>query len=341
MFNLSENLKNLRVSRGFTQEQSAELLGVSKQSVSRWENGVTYPDITLLPALASFYETTVDDLLGNGQEETAKEKDLYFQKRQQAHNKGDLREAYDLSQQLYDRFPNDRAVLNCVMRDSYLMGLHNMDDKRQAYLERSVAVSRRFLLLTEDMEERCRAIGNIAVCCKLLHDYEQALEWLNKLPSMWSAIENTALSIYDRETLKDDIPCSLDAVLHLLDRLIYASLDDRPQAEQLAILQKIPALYELLFERGDYAYYYAFLAKTYLKIAALSGDDAATEMMVCAQRCAEKYDRQTDSRHTSLLFRDQPITPSEWTKSFRGTMTEWLADSIDQDERLKRLRQKA
>ena len=53
MFNLSENLKALRVSRGFTQEQAAELLGVSKQSVSRWENGVTSPDITLLPALAS------------------------------------------------------------------------------------------------------------------------------------------------------------------------------------------------------------------------------------------------------------------------------------------------
>ena len=75
MFNLSENLKALRVSRGFTQEQAAELLGVSKQSVSRWENGVTFPDITLLPALASFYETTVDDLLGNGREETAKEKE--------------------------------------------------------------------------------------------------------------------------------------------------------------------------------------------------------------------------------------------------------------------------
>ena len=100
MFNLSENLKALRVSRGFTQEQAAELLGVSKQSVSRWENGVTCPDVTLLPALASFYETTVDDLLGNDREETAKEKDLYFQKRQQAHHEGNLREAYDLSQQM-------------------------------------------------------------------------------------------------------------------------------------------------------------------------------------------------------------------------------------------------
>ena len=341
MFNLSENLKALRVSRGLTQVQAAELLGVSKQSVSRWENGVTCPDITLLPALASLYETTVDGLLGSGWEGTAKEKDLYFQKRQHAHHEGNLREAYEISQQLYDRFPNDRAVLNCVMRDSYLMGLNDTDGRMQSYLERSVAVSRRFLLLTEDMEERCRAIGNVAVCYKLLGDYEQALEWLNKLPSMWSVIENTSLSVYDQETLKDAVPCSLDAVLQLLDRLINASIDGRPQAEQLAILQKLPALYELLFEQGDYAYYNAPLSRTYLKIAALSGDAAATEMLERTQKCAENYDRQTDGRHTSLLFRNHPITPSEWTKASRKTRTELVADSISRDDRLKRLAQKA
>lgn len=128
---------------------------------------------------------------------------------------------------------------------------------------------------------------------------------------------------------------------YLLNRLINASIDGRPQAEQLAILQKLPALYDLIFEQGDHAYYNAPLAWTYLKIAALSEDSAATEMLARAQRCAQNYDRQTDALHTSLLFRDHPITPSEWTKPFRGTMTEWLADEINQDDRLKSLWQKA
>ena len=52
MFNFGENLKNLRISKGFTQEQVAGLLDISKQSVSRWENNITYPDITFLPILA-------------------------------------------------------------------------------------------------------------------------------------------------------------------------------------------------------------------------------------------------------------------------------------------------
>ncbi len=56
------NLRRLRLEKGYTQEQLAELLGVSAQSVSRWECGNTLPDVLLLPSLAQLYGITVDDL---------------------------------------------------------------------------------------------------------------------------------------------------------------------------------------------------------------------------------------------------------------------------------------
>lgn len=58
----SENLRKLRLSKQYTQEQVAELLKVSPQSVSRWECGNTFPDIMLLPEIARLYSVTVDDL---------------------------------------------------------------------------------------------------------------------------------------------------------------------------------------------------------------------------------------------------------------------------------------
>lgn len=58
----SDNLKRLRSEKGFTQEQIAEKLGVSAQSVSRWECGNTLPDVLLLPEIARVYGITVDDL---------------------------------------------------------------------------------------------------------------------------------------------------------------------------------------------------------------------------------------------------------------------------------------
>lgn len=58
----SDNLRRLRLQKQVTQEQTAEALGVSPQSVSRWECGNTYPDVMLLPRIARLYGVTVDDL---------------------------------------------------------------------------------------------------------------------------------------------------------------------------------------------------------------------------------------------------------------------------------------
>lgn len=57
-------IKELRVSKGRTQEQFAADIGVSVQTVSRWENGVNYPDLSILPILASYFKVTTDYLLG-------------------------------------------------------------------------------------------------------------------------------------------------------------------------------------------------------------------------------------------------------------------------------------
>lgn len=58
----SKNLKRLRIAKNLTQEQAAEALGVSAQSVSRWECGTTLPDVTMLPQIARLYCVTIDDL---------------------------------------------------------------------------------------------------------------------------------------------------------------------------------------------------------------------------------------------------------------------------------------
>ena len=62
--NIGERLKQLRLQKGLTQEQFAEVFGVSAQAVSRWENNTSYPDITLLPGLAIYFNTSVDAIVG-------------------------------------------------------------------------------------------------------------------------------------------------------------------------------------------------------------------------------------------------------------------------------------
>lgn len=64
MLYLPENLKKYRILKGLTQEDVAEFLSITAQSVSKWERGESYPDITFFPALANIFETSVDLLIG-------------------------------------------------------------------------------------------------------------------------------------------------------------------------------------------------------------------------------------------------------------------------------------
>ncbi len=61
---IGENIRNFRKKHDLTQEALAERLGVTYQSISRWENGTTYPDLELLPAISETLSVTVDELIG-------------------------------------------------------------------------------------------------------------------------------------------------------------------------------------------------------------------------------------------------------------------------------------
>lgn len=57
----SNNLKKFRHQKNYTQEQAAEILGVSVHTLSRWERSATLPDVTMLPEIARLYCVSVDD----------------------------------------------------------------------------------------------------------------------------------------------------------------------------------------------------------------------------------------------------------------------------------------
>ena len=70
--NFGNQIRLNRRRMNLTQEQLAEKFGTSPQAISRWEIGATYPDIEMLPMIASFFETSVDSLLGVTEEEKEK-----------------------------------------------------------------------------------------------------------------------------------------------------------------------------------------------------------------------------------------------------------------------------
>ncbi|HIR53969.1 MAG TPA: helix-turn-helix domain-containing protein [Candidatus Onthovicinus excrementipullorum] len=66
MANFSTNLQYRRMDSGMTQEQLAEKMGVSRQTVSKWESGASYPEMEKLIALCSLFHCTLDELVRGG-----------------------------------------------------------------------------------------------------------------------------------------------------------------------------------------------------------------------------------------------------------------------------------
>ncbi len=72
---LGSKIAENRKKKNLTQEEFAEMLGVSAQAVSKWENDVSCPDIMLLPKIANIFSISIDELMGvASNRETAEEK---------------------------------------------------------------------------------------------------------------------------------------------------------------------------------------------------------------------------------------------------------------------------
>ena len=117
----AENLRKMRRENGFTQEQLAEKVGVSFQTVSRWETGVVYPDIETLPLLAEIFETRVDELIGC----TKKDKEQLIAKRWEEYRKlPDAEAQYAFLKEMKRDFPKDYEIPYEMLKIMYYDKIH-------------------------------------------------------------------------------------------------------------------------------------------------------------------------------------------------------------------------
>ena len=77
MMRINEIIKEKRLEKGYTQEQMAELLGITAPAVNKWEKGASYPDITLLSPLARLLGVDLNTLLSFHEDLSKKEVQLF------------------------------------------------------------------------------------------------------------------------------------------------------------------------------------------------------------------------------------------------------------------------
>lgn len=138
MFYLSENLKKYRILKNLTQEDVAEYLGITPQSVSKWERRECYPDITLLPALANIFETSIDLLIGMDTIRAQETRFNIHKKASEFQQNGDYASAEKVYRDALLVYPNKPGM---ILGLAGVLALQGKSEESIALIERGLSLS--------------------------------------------------------------------------------------------------------------------------------------------------------------------------------------------------------
>ncbi len=187
MLYLGTNIKEYRLKKGYTQEQLAYELGVSSQTVSRWETGTTYPDIVMLPVIAELFDTSIDNLMGYAKECSTTEREAFFAKIHAL----DTLEKIACHREILQQYPND-TILQFSLAN-LLYGL--VKKQNDACAEQEVRLLCNRILHSNLPDMQCGAKRLMAFLSAKNGNVEEAMKYVNELPSVYCGREIVAEQI--------------------------------------------------------------------------------------------------------------------------------------------------
>lgn len=194
---IGANIKRMRRERDLTQEELASHLGISFQSISKWERGDGYPDITMLPALASYFGISIDELLGMSESERNSRYCAINQMWADNNKSGAHQENVDLMRRALKAFPNDSPLL--VQLSTSLEKLDGTAQQKLEHLRESIAVQEQILRYGEDSLVRSATLYNICFAYWKVGERDRALEQARKLPNLYKSQENALVYFLEGE----------------------------------------------------------------------------------------------------------------------------------------------
>lgn len=213
---LDENLRKLRTSRGNRQEDLANHLGVSVQSVSKWERGENLPDLTLIPAIASYYNVTVDDLLGVGEVRKQEKIDWYFADSKRLLHDGKTEENIELMRKAVKEFPNEYKL---IAQLAFALAFH-IDKDKSGYSE-AIELDERILRESTDINLRRNSINRLCYSYHFLGNNEKAKEYAEMGGDMFNSKEVLLSTVLDGEEGEKHNKELIESALWLIFNTIY------------------------------------------------------------------------------------------------------------------------
>ncbi len=312
--NMKDMLCEFRRQKKVTQEAVAAHLGITSQSVGKWERGEGFPDITLLPALALYFGVTVDDLLGVGKARQKERINALLDGAERELLENGPAAAVEACREAYREFPNDLRIMARFMR--YI----NFNDAREHEEDARLAVSlgERILAESTDHRQRSSAIECLAMLWMELGDREKAKYYAMMLPGYYQSSEQVLGHVLPKEERAEQRRKNIVEVTGLLaNTVLYQHCfgGEMPD-DDICCAEKTLALFDLIFEDGDYGIDLSTVYEAHFCLAEAYGrkrdaDRCLAELEIDADYAfrVEKETGKKETRYTSRLVRGTVYPP--------------------------------
>lgn len=352
---IGENLKKQRKFRELTQEQLADILGVSFQSVSKWERGEGYPDIEMLPTIANCFGITVDELIGmNEILDTADVKNI-LDKEKDNLSKGLIKENIKLLAEAVKIHPNNYKLLS---RYAVNLTFVDIDSESEEYRQnnlKAAQIAERILAECTDPEIRNSMQGELCIYYRNLGEDDKALEAAGKLPLMWKSREIVHMNILKGDDLFKHTQSNIYQLTNIMFLCLQTMADinakNNPKLtceQRIEILRKAIEIINIVFDKGDYITMGHNLSVLHRDIAEVSMRAGNYELALESLEKSAEYAMYMDElpekmSHVSLLVNTIEYNSAHIGKNFSNPFSERLLmkmsdsryDEIRNDPRFK------
>ena len=251
--NIGETIRKLRKEKEITQEEFAEVLGVSCQSVSRWENNSCYPDIELVPVIAAFFGISTDKLMGVDEAAENAAVERYLKDFQKAISVGNIDECIRVAREGVAEFPNNYVLLNKLMYALFVSGddtgnIPDWKENTEKYDAEIVALGERIVKYCPDTKIKFEATERLA-----FHHCEMGRKAIGRaiyetLPSINNCREKAIWwGLTEEEKLPHTRKYIGEAYNTLYDAL-YCLMALVPPEDSVKVIDKMDALDRLIYD---------------------------------------------------------------------------------------------
>ncbi len=298
---LSEQLKKLRKEKGNTQEDLANHLNISVQAVSKWERNEGFPDITLLPAIAFYYNVSVDDLLGVGEVEKQKRIKEMRDKNMELFRAGKSAERVALTREMHKEFPNDIEIVHDLM---YALLAENRDKNADEIIECGKRI------LDESTDDTLRA-GAIQCLCFTYYyskkDSESAKKYAEMAISFNVSQEELMSRILEGEEAVRYCQRNIMHLVQMIGQRAYIIVQKGGYTPEQTIkaYNFVIDCYKLLYPDGNCGFYHVRFSDFHEELAynhlLMGAEQQSLDNLEEAVKHAIKFDTLKDGMYTAFM----------------------------------------